>query len=152
MARCFDPYDRTLNFQESQRTPKSPFRECECHRRTPAKWGCNTQALGPMLWCQVTHPQWSGTWWWIMGIHLLANGGRNLVDYIVGSPAVWQVVTHLEVIIDDTCYCTLGGNSNHRSLRLWLSIDCSFVEPQHMVITKNNLPRFKYDKSKVEEY
>ncbi len=24
-ARCFDPYNRTLSFQESQRTPKSPF-------------------------------------------------------------------------------------------------------------------------------
>ncbi len=40
-ARCLDPCNRTLSFQESQRTPKSPFRECECHPHTPSKWGCN---------------------------------------------------------------------------------------------------------------
>jgi hypothetical protein len=33
-----------------------------------------------------------------------------------------------------------------------LSINCSFIEPQHTVVTKKFLPRFKYDKSKVEEY
>jgi hypothetical protein len=33
-----------------------------------------------------------------------------------------------------------------------LSIDCSFVEPQHTIETKKFLLRFKYDKSKVEEY
>jgi hypothetical protein len=27
-------------------------------------------------------------------------GGRNTVDYIAGSPVVWQATTHLEVIID----------------------------------------------------
>ncbi len=78
----------------------------------------------------------------------LANGGRSIVDYIVSSPLVWQVVTHFEVIIDDAPYCVMGGDSNHRPL----SIDCSFVEPQHMVITKKFLPKFKYDKSKVEKY
>jgi hypothetical protein len=46
----------------------------------------------------------------------------------------------------------MGGDSNHRPLRLRLSIDCSFVEPQHTVVTKKFLPRFKYDKSKVEKY
>jgi len=30
-ARFFGPCDRTLKFWESQRTPKSPFRECESH-------------------------------------------------------------------------------------------------------------------------
>jgi hypothetical protein len=40
-ARCFDPCNRVLNFQESQRTPKSPFRECECHPHIPSKWGCD---------------------------------------------------------------------------------------------------------------
>jgi len=34
----------------------------------------------------------------------LANGGRNTVNYIVGSPVVWQIATHLEAIIDDTRY------------------------------------------------
>jgi hypothetical protein len=38
----------------------------------------------------------------------LANGGRNIIDYIVGSPTVWQVATHFEVIIDDTHYCSVG--------------------------------------------
>jgi hypothetical protein len=33
-----------------------------------------------------------------------------------------------------------------------LNIDCSFVESQHTVVTKKFLPRFNYDKSKVEEY
>jgi hypothetical protein len=33
-----------------------------------------------------------------------------------------------------------------------LSIDCNFVESPHTVVTKKFFPRFKYDKSKVEEY
>jgi hypothetical protein len=82
----------------------------------------------------------------------LANGGRNTVDYIVGSPTVWQTTTHFEVIINDTRYCTVGVDFDHKPLRLQLSIDCSFVEPQHTVETKKFLPRFKYDKSKFEEY
>ncbi len=45
-----------------------------------------------------------------------------------------------------------GGDSDHKSLRLSLSINCSFVEPQHTVVTKKFLPKFKYDKSKVEKY
>jgi hypothetical protein len=82
----------------------------------------------------------------------LANGGRNIVDYIVGSPIIWQTATHLEMIIDDTHYCALGGDSNHKPLHLWLSIDCNFVKPQHTIVTKKFLPRFKYDKSKAKEY
>jgi hypothetical protein len=46
----------------------------------------------------------------------------------------------------------MGGNSDHRPLRLWLNIDYNFIKPQHTVVTKNFLPIFKYDKSKVEEY
>jgi hypothetical protein len=82
----------------------------------------------------------------------LANGGHNTVDYIIGSLAVWQVTTHFEVIIDDTHYCVIGGNSDHRPLCLWLSIDYNFVKPQHPVETKKFLLRFKYDKSKAEKY
>ncbi len=82
----------------------------------------------------------------------MANGGRNTIDYIVGSPAIWQTTTHFEVIINDTRYCAMGGDSNHMPLRLQLNIDCTFVEPQHTVVTKKFLPRFKYDKSKVEDY
>jgi len=82
----------------------------------------------------------------------LANGGCNTIDYIVGSPLVWQVATHFKVIIDDARYCAMGGDSDHMLLCLRLSIDCDFVEPQHMVVTKKFLPKFKYDKSKVEEY
>jgi hypothetical protein len=82
----------------------------------------------------------------------LTNGGHNTVDYIVGSPVVWQVATHLEVIIDDTHYHAMGGDFDHRSLRLQLNIDYSFVEPQHTIVTKKFLPRFKYDKLKSEEY
>jgi hypothetical protein len=41
-ARCFDPCNRVLNFWKSRRTPKSPFRECECHPHTPSKWGCDS--------------------------------------------------------------------------------------------------------------
>ncbi len=70
----------------------------------------------------------------------LANGGRSTVDYIVGSLAIWQDATHFEVIIDDTRYCTMGGDSDHKPLRLRLSIDCTFVEPQHIVVTKKFLP------------
>jgi hypothetical protein len=82
----------------------------------------------------------------------LANAGRSTIDYIVGSPTVWQDATHLKVIINDTCYCAMGGDSDHMPLHLWLSIDCNFVEPQQTVVTKQLLLRFKYDKSKVEEY
>jgi hypothetical protein len=82
----------------------------------------------------------------------LVNGGRNTVDYIAGSLVVWQAVTHLEVIIVDTRYCTMGGDSDHKSLHLRLSIDYNFVKPQHTFITKKFLPRFKYDKSKPQEY
>ncbi len=60
--------------------------------------------------------------------------------------------THLEVIIDDTRYCTMGGNFDHKPLRLRLSIDCNFVEPQHMVVTNFFLLRFKYDNSKAKKY
>ncbi len=56
------------------------------------------------------------------------------------------------MIIDDTCYYAVGGDYDHRPLRLWLSIDYSFVEPQHTIETKIFLLKFKYDKSKVEEY
>jgi hypothetical protein len=78
----------------------------------------------------------------------LTNGGCSTVNYIVGSPAIWQAATHLEVIIDDTRYCAMGGDSNHMSL----NINCSFVEPQHIVVTNFFLTKFKYDKSKDEEY
>jgi hypothetical protein len=38
-ARCFDPWNWALKFWESRRTPKSPFRECECHPHTLPKVG-----------------------------------------------------------------------------------------------------------------
>jgi hypothetical protein len=66
----------------------------------------------------------------------LANGGCSIVDYIVGSPAIWQAATHLEVIINDTRYYAMGGDFDHKPLRLRLSINCTFVEPQHTVVTK----------------
>jgi hypothetical protein len=59
----------------------------------------------------------------------LANGGRSTFDYIVGSLVVWQVATHLEVIVDNTHYRTMEGDSNHRLLCLRWNIDCNFVEP-----------------------
>ncbi len=36
-ARCFGPYNWTLKIRESRKTPKSPFRECECHPHTLPK-------------------------------------------------------------------------------------------------------------------
>jgi len=69
----------------------------------------------------------------------LANGGCNTIDYIVGSPIIWQATTHLKVIIDDTHYCAMGGDSNHRPLCLQLNINCNFVKPQHTVVTKKLL-------------
>ncbi len=66
----------------------------------------------------------------------MANGGRNIINYIIGSPAIWQVATHLKVIIDDSRYCVMGGDFDHRPLRLQLSIDYTFVEPQHTVVIK----------------
>jgi hypothetical protein len=83
---------------------------------------------------------------------LFGKWRANTLDYISGSIVVWQATTHFKVIIDDTHYCANGGNFDHKSLRLRLNIDCSFVKPQHTVVTKKFLPRFKYDKSKVKEY
>jgi hypothetical protein len=67
----------------------------------------------------------------------LANGGHNIVDYIVDSLVIWQVATHFEVVINDTCYYVVGGDSDLMVLHLRLNIDYNFVEPQHMVETKN---------------
>jgi hypothetical protein len=62
-ARGFDPYNRALSFWESQRTPKSPFRECECRPHTPSKWGCDRggfcklqKAEGGGSGCWIAHP------------------------------------------------------------------------------------------------
>jgi len=46
------------------------------------------------------------------------NGGHSTFDYIVGSLAIWQAATYFEVIIDDIRYCVIGGDSDHRPLRL----------------------------------
>jgi hypothetical protein len=70
---------------------------------------------------------------------LVGKWGRSIVDYIVGSRAIWQIVTHLEMIIDDTRYYAMGGDFDRKPLRLWLNINCTFVEPQHIVVTKNIL-------------
>ncbi len=40
-ARCFDPCNCALSFWESQRTPKSHFRECEWRPHTSLKVGCD---------------------------------------------------------------------------------------------------------------
>ncbi len=82
----------------------------------------------------------------------MANGKCNILNYIVGSLAIWQVTTHLEVIIDDTRYYAMGGDFDHTLLHLQLNINYNFVEPQHTVVTKKFLPRFKYDKLKAEKY
>jgi hypothetical protein len=82
----------------------------------------------------------------------LANGGHNTIDYIVGSLAVWQAATHFEVIIDNTHCCTVGGDFNHKSLRLQLNIDCSFVELQHTIETNFFCLGLNMTKSKVEEH
>ncbi len=86
------------------------------------------------------------------GSSLVWQMGGLTLDYIVGSPVVWQTTTHFKVIMDDTRYSAVGGDFDHKPLRLRLSIDYSFVEPRHRIETKKFLPRFKYDKSKVEEY
>ncbi len=99
-------------------------------------WGCE-----PLdLCCDIGLFIFNG---WTLGAEskeftCLANGGRNIVDYIVRSHVVWQAATHLEMIINDTRYCAMGGDSDDRLLHLRSSIDFSFVEPQHMVITKNS--------------
>ncbi len=58
----------------------------------------------------------------------MTNKRRSTIDYIVGSLLIWQVVTHLKVIIDDTHYYTMGGDSDHMPLCLQLNIDCNFIE------------------------
>jgi hypothetical protein len=82
----------------------------------------------------------------------LTNGGCNIINYILSSLVIWQATTHLKVIIDDTHYYMMGADFDHKLLHLQLSIDCSFIKPQHKVVTKKFLPTFKYDKSKAKEY
>jgi len=53
-AKCFDPCDRALKFWESQRTPKSPFRECECHPHILPKNGVVTTNV----LCSFEHEQY----------------------------------------------------------------------------------------------
>jgi hypothetical protein len=79
-------------------------------------------------------------------------GGITLSIILLAHLQFGKAGTHLKVIIDDTRYYTMGGDSDHRPLRLRLNIDYSFVEPQHTVVTKKLLLQFKYDKLKVEEY
>jgi hypothetical protein len=47
-ARCFDPWNRLLNFWESRRTPNSHFREWEWRPHTSFKVGLR-QIVGPEL-------------------------------------------------------------------------------------------------------
>ncbi len=46
----------------------------------------------------------------------------------------------------------MGVDSDHMPLCVRLNIDYNFVKPQHTIVTKKFSPKFKYDKSKVEEY
>jgi hypothetical protein len=48
-VRCFDPYNHALSFQESQRTTKSHFRECEWRPHTSLKVGLR-QILSCVRW------------------------------------------------------------------------------------------------------
>jgi len=94
-----------------------------------------------------------------MAGHLATNQGGSFVWQMGGVALSIILLAHLKfgkllhTSIDDTHYRAMGGDSDHRPLCLQLNIDCSFVELQHMVVTKKLfLPRFNYDKSKVEEY
>ncbi len=63
-ARCFDSCNRTLKFQESHRTPKSPFRECESHPHTLSN-RVATKKMKPLrLWGFVKHNTLHTHWWW----------------------------------------------------------------------------------------
>ncbi len=44
-AKCFAPCYRTLNIQESRRTPSPQLWECEFHPHTWPKWGCDILAF-----------------------------------------------------------------------------------------------------------
>ncbi len=44
--RCFDPCNQNLKFWKSRKTPKSPFRECECHPHTLPKVGLRQGGSG----------------------------------------------------------------------------------------------------------
>jgi hypothetical protein len=52
-ARCFDPYNWTMKFRKSRRTPKSPFWECECHPHTLPKVGLRQQSYDPYTNLQI---------------------------------------------------------------------------------------------------
>jgi hypothetical protein len=62
-ARCFDPCHRALKFWESRRTPKSPFRERECHPHTPSKWGCDIYQLEFWDFIAISTPILASTNW-----------------------------------------------------------------------------------------
>jgi len=63
-ARCFDPCNQTLKFWESRRTPKSSFRECECHPHTLPKVG-------------LQHHPWNMDYFSWQGMHWLITPPRR---------------------------------------------------------------------------
>ncbi len=73
-ARCFDPCNQTLKFQESRWTPKSPFKECEFHFHTLPKVGLR-QFVPLDIWCFWTNIQckWRNIVYVWMGAFYLCN-------------------------------------------------------------------------------
>jgi hypothetical protein len=57
----------------------------------------------------------------------LANGRHNTVNYIIGLAIIWQVITHIEVIINDTRYCAMGVDSHYMLLHLRLNINLALL-------------------------
>ncbi len=78
--------------------------------------------------------------------HLVTNRGCSLAwqmgaqHYQLYYWITWSLAScyTLQGIIDDTRYCVVGGDFDHRPLCLRLNIDYNFVEPQHIVETKKN--------------
>jgi hypothetical protein len=76
----------------------------------------------------------------------LANGGSNLVDYMVASPALFDCATSLVVHKCPLLYGK-GGDSDHRPFSLNLQLLWQHVSPT-ISDSRANICRFKYDASK----
>jgi hypothetical protein len=97
-ARCFDTCNRVLSFRKSRRTPKSPFRECECHPHTPSKWGYDIKKNYQTCNCNFHHQYyvsnklyvyWTSKWFNVLTLALSSHPKQGLAKVQAGIDA-WE--------------------------------------------------------------
>jgi len=79
-----------------------------------------------------------------------ANGGSNLVDYMVTSPALFDCATSL-VVHKCPLFCEKGCDSDHRPLSLNLQLPWQHVASATSE-SHADICRFKHDANKCSQY